>query len=135
MSERDSDDIGSTTPGHYGTDATGVTLSEATIAAAWNVQGDPARSPFVTGVVQLFGIPLPLVANTTTRGNDSIVFWLGPRSWLLVESSPSQQLPALSDFGSGRDALNALGGALFERCDQRTVVDVIAKGVETDFVA
>ena len=141
MPERNGDDVGSTTPGHYGSDATGLTLSEATIAAAWNVQGDPARSPFVTGVAQLFGVPLPLVPNTTKHGNGAMVFWLGPRSWLLVDSSPSHQLSALSDFESGRDGVNALGGALFDVSASRVAyrirgahaAAVLAKSCPLDF--
>ena len=138
MSERD-DDIGSTVPGHYGTDATGFTLSKATIVTAWNVQGDPARSPFVTGVTQLFGVPLPLVPNTTKRGNGLIVLWLGPRSWLLLESSPRQS--ALADFGSRRDAFNTLGAALFDVSASRVAyriggahaATVLAKSCPLDF--
>ena len=138
MSERD-DDIGSTAPGHYGADTTGVTLAEATLAAAWNVQGDPARASFVTGVAQRFGVPLPLAANTTKRGNELIAFWLGPRSWLLVESSPAPS--ALVDFGAGRDALNALGGALFDVSASRVAyrirgphaATVLAKSCPLDF--
>ena len=35
--------IGSTAPGHYGAGDARLALAELTIAAAWNVQGDPAR--------------------------------------------------------------------------------------------
>jgi sarcosine oxidase subunit gamma len=141
VSDRDTGEIGSTTPGGYGAEATGVTLSEAAMVAAWNVQGDPARTSFVTGVAQLFDVPLPLVPNTTKRGNVLIVFWLGPRSWLLVESSPSQRASALTDFGSKRDALNALGGALFEVSASRVAyrirgthaATVLAKSCPLDF--
>jgi sarcosine oxidase subunit gamma len=138
VSERD-DDIGSTAPGHYGAAATGVTLAEATLTTAWNVQGDPARPSFVTGVAQLFGVPLPLTANTTKRGNELIAFWLGPRSWLLVESSPVSSV--LVDFVARRDALNALGGALFEVSASRVAyrirglhaATVLAKSCPLDF--
>lgn len=141
MSDRDSGEIGSKTPGHYGVEGAGVTLSEATIAAAWNVQGDPTRESFVTGVQQLFDVPLPLVSNATKRGNALIVFWLGPSSWLLVASSPSQRPSALADFASRRDALNALGGALFDVAASRVAyrirgthaATVLAKSCPLDF--
>lgn len=139
MSERNTDDIGSMTPGHYGAEATGVTLSQATIAAAWNVQGDPARTSFVTGVAQLFGVPLPLVPNTTKRANELIAFWLGPRSWLLVESAPVPS--ALADFEAQRDALNAQRGAVFDVSASRVAyrirgahaATVLAKSCPLDF--
>lgn len=141
MSDRNAGDIGSTTPGHYGAEAAGVTLSEAAMAAAWNVQGDPAQSPFVTGVQRLFDVPLPLVPNTTKRGNALIALWLGPRSWLLVASSLSQRLSTLTDFGSKRDVLNALGGALFDVSASRVAyrirgtnaATVLAKSCPLDF--
>lgn len=141
MTERDTGGIGSDTPGHYGVEATGVTLSEAAMTAAWNVQGDPAQSPFVTGVQRLFDVLLPLVPNTTERGSALIVLWLGPRSWLLVESSSSRRPSTLTDFGSKRDALNALGGALFDVSASRVAyrirgthaATVLAKSCPLDF--
>lgn len=138
MSEH-SDDIGSMAPGHYGAETTGLILAEATLATAWNVQGDPARASFVTGVAQRFGVPLPLLPNTTKRGNDVIALWLGPRSWLLIESSPVPS--ALADFGAQREALNALGGALFDVSASRVAyrirgahaATVLASGCPLDF--
>jgi len=133
------DDIGSMAPGHYGAEARGITLAAATMATAWNVQGDPAHPAFVTGVAQRFGVPLPLIPNTTKRGNGVIAFWLGPRSWLLVESSPASSV--LADFATMRDALNALGGAVFDVSASRVAyrvrgvqaATVLAKGCPLDF--
>jgi sarcosine oxidase subunit gamma len=141
VSDHNTGDIGSTTSGHYGPEAVGVTLSETTMAAAWNVQGNEAQAPFVTGVQRLFDVPLPLVPNTTKRGNALIVLWLGPRSWLLVESSPSRRPSKLTDFGSKRDALNALEGALFDVSANRVAyrirgthaASVLAKSCPLDF--
>ena len=137
MSEHD--DIDATAPGHYGAAATGITLAEATMVTAWNVQGDPTHPSFVTGVAQLLGVPLPLIPNTTKRGNEVIAFWLGPRSWLLVESSPVPS--TLVDFGAKRDALNALGGAVFDVSASRVAyrvrgvqaATVLAKSCPLDF--
>ena len=70
MSEIATGDVGSTTPGHYGAAGTDIVLSEATITAAWNVQGDPARTSLVVGVELLFGVALPLEPNTTARASD-----------------------------------------------------------------
>jgi heterotetrameric sarcosine oxidase gamma subunit len=132
--------IGATLPGHFGADATGVALSEVTIAAAWNVQGDPARASFTGGVAQRFGVPLPLVSNTTKRGNALLALWLGPRSWLLVDGTSAQPL-ALRDFLPARDTLNAFGGALFDVSASRVAfriqgplaATVLAKSCPLDF--
>ena len=110
MPDLDAAAIGSTAPGHYGAAATGVTLAETSIAAAWNVQGDPARPPFADEVQRAFGVALPLAPNTTAATDALTTLWLGPTSWLLVAGSASP----LADFAATRDALNARGGALFD---------------------
>jgi sarcosine oxidase, subunit gamma len=102
--------IGTPAPGHYGPASTGVTLAEATIAHAWNVQGDAALPAFADGALRLFGIALPAAPNTTARNARLTALWLGPTSWLLVASEP----PALAGFAATRDALAAAGGALFD---------------------
>ncbi|MCC7325540.1 MAG: hypothetical protein IT521_01880 [Burkholderiales bacterium] len=114
MSERGNGELGSMVPGHYGAPGTGVVLSVATISAAWNLHGDPERTPVVADAARLFGIALPREANTTSRSDALIAFWLGPRSWLLVETTPAADAAALADFDARRDALNAVGGALFD---------------------
>ena len=110
MSDPVIDGIGATTPGHYGAPGTGVVLAPATIATAWNVQGDPANAGFTEQGRTLFGAPLPLVPNTTTRSAASTILWLGPRSWLVLQGSAS----APAAFDAQRDALMAHGGALFD---------------------
>ena len=101
---------GATQPGHYGAAGSGIAFAVATIAAAWNVQGDPARKTFTDEVQTSFGIALPLAPNTIARTGAVTALWLGPTSWLLVAGSAS----ALVDFNVKRDALNAAGGALFD---------------------
>ncbi|MEO8738210.1 MAG: sarcosine oxidase subunit gamma family protein [Casimicrobiaceae bacterium] len=131
MSESGSDGIGSTTAGHYGAQGTGVALSTVAIAAAWNIQGDAARPSFVTDIEQQFGIALPLVPNTAVSSDALIAMWLGPRSWLLVESSPPARALAQRDFDSRRDAVNALGGALFDVSASRVGYQIRGTQAET----
>jgi heterotetrameric sarcosine oxidase gamma subunit len=50
-----------------------LTLHEATIARAWNLQGDPSS-------IRL-ALPGP---NQVARANGRFVLWLGPRSWLVL---------------------------------------------------
>ncbi len=129
--------IGAVAPGHYGAAATGVTLAEAAIAAAWNLQGDAAR-PSLAGLAQrLFDVALPTTANTTVKSGALTALWLGPTSWLLVAGVPSP----LVDFASKRDALNAVGGALFDLSASRIAwtmsgahaATALAKGCPLDF--
>ena len=63
-----------------------LTLHEATIARAWNVQGDPK--------LPALALPGP---NAVTRGNGAAILWLGPRSWLVIA-----------------DAVDATGGVVFD---------------------
>lgn len=137
MADRDGQAIGATMPGHYGAAASGVALAEATIAAAWNVQGDPARPELPAAVRQAFGIALPLRPNTLARSDALTALWLGPRSWLLVAGAVSP----LVEYAARRDALNAAGGALFDVSAGRVAwtvagpraADVLAKSCSVDF--
>jgi sarcosine oxidase, subunit gamma len=114
VSERGNHELGSMVPGHYGAAGTNVVLTVATITAAWNLQGDPARSSVVADATSSFGVALPLDPDTTSCSDALIAFWLGPRSWLLVESAASADAATLVDYDARRDALNANGGALFD---------------------
>lgn len=107
-------DIGATLPGHYGAAATGTVISAAPIAAAWNVQGDPARSSVVADAERLFGVSLPVAPNTARRAQSLLALWMGPRSWLLIDSGSGGRPGALLDFEAKRDEINAGGGALFD---------------------
>ena len=139
MSESSDTSIGSTAPGHYGTAGSSVFLSEATIAAAWNVQGDAASSPLRAEVERIAGVALPGEANTAREGDGVVALWLGPQSWLLIAADAAR----LRDFTGARDALNAAGGALFDVSASRVVyvvdgeraADVLAAGCPLDFDA
>ena len=136
MAEAQDGPIGSARPGHYGAAGAGVVLAEATIASAWNVQGDPARSAFVGAARRLFDVALPLAPNTTARIDTVTALWLGPASWLLVAHATSP----LIDYAAKREALNAAGGALFDVSASRVAwtisglhaADLLAKGCSLD---
>lgn len=137
MPDLDAAAIGSTAPGHYGAAATGVTLAETSIVAAWNVQGDPARPPFADEVRRAFGVTLPQAPNTIIASDALTALWLGPTSWLLVAGGASP----LVDFAAKRDAMNAQRGALFDLTASRVAWTVsgahaataLATGCPLDF--
>ncbi len=110
MTDRTPGAVSASIPGHYGPAPAGVTLAEATFAAAWNIQGDPARAPFADEARRLFGLALPEIPNATERHGTLTALWLGPTSWLLVASEGS----ALTAFAARRDVVNGAGGALFD---------------------
>jgi sarcosine oxidase subunit gamma len=129
--------IGSTAAGHYGATGTEVEFAAATISAAWNVQGNPARGTWLEEARRLFGVALPLAPGSSARTEAVAALWLGPGSWLLVARSAA----ALVDYAPKRDALNAAGGALFDLSASRVAwtisgpraADVLAKGCPLDF--
>ena len=137
MSESIETSIGSTVPAHYGAAGSSVSLSEATIATAWNVQGGADSSLLRAEVQRIAGVALPGAANTTSQGEGVLALWLGPQSWLLVAADAAP----LGDFAGARDALNAAGGALFDVSASRVayvvdgprVLDVLAAGCPLDF--
>ncbi len=141
MPESDIRSVGAAAAGHYGISVTGATLSSVIVSAAWNVQGNPADAAFVNGVQRLFDVPLPVVPNTTKRGNDLVALWLGPRSWLLVETAAAGERSGLDDFAAKRDAVNASGGALFDVSASRVAfrisglqaARILAKSCPLDF--
>jgi sarcosine oxidase subunit gamma len=114
-----------------------ITLTEVPIADAWNVQGDASRANFKDQVAWQFSIALPIVPNTTARSDALTVFWLGPCSWLLVAEKPGSPL---AGFIEKRDALNAVGGALFDLSASRVAyrlagvraTEVLATGCPLD---
>jgi sarcosine oxidase subunit gamma len=119
-----------------------LTLREVTIGAAWNIQGDPARSTLVEEVRRLFALELPLTANTTTSNDALTAVWLGPTSWLLIAGAPMMSsMHPLADYSAKRDALNIAGGALFDVSASRVAWTVagpqatmlLAKGCPLDF--
>jgi heterotetrameric sarcosine oxidase gamma subunit len=139
--ELDAGTIGSNEPGHYGAQASTVTLAEVTIAAAWNVQGDGARTPLLAQAQRCFGVDLPLVPNATARGEAWTALWLGPKSWLLVARAASHEVPQSAAFTAQRDSLNAVGGALFDLSASRVAFEIggrhaasiLAKSCPLDF--
>jgi len=103
-------EIGAAMSGHYGAPTTGVTLTETSCAGAWNVHGDAHMPNFADEMRRLFDVALPLVPNTTARTQALTALWLGPASWLLVWAGKA----APENFDAHRDALNTVGGALFD---------------------
>jgi sarcosine oxidase, subunit gamma len=127
--------------GHYGANAKDIALSEATITSAWNLQGNPAQRSFADCAHQRFGAPLPQGPNTAAADRNMTTLWLGPRSWLLVESPRLDLPPTLADIDRCRDAVNAAGGALFDVSASRVAYRVsgthaevvLAKSCPLDF--
>jgi sarcosine oxidase, subunit gamma len=123
--------------GHHGVSETGLTVAELTIAASWNLQGDPTRPDFTDEARRLFDFALPIKANTTARSDTLTALWLGPESWLLVAGAES----SLTDFAEKRDAINQQGGALFDVSASRIAwalagaraPEVLANGCPLDF--
>ena len=113
-----------------------LVLGEATIAAAWNAQGDPSSSSFADAARRIAGVPLPVAPNTTASGENVTALWLGPASWLLIAANSS----ALADYSPARDALQAAGGALFDVSQSRVAyvvsgeraAEVLATGCPLD---
>lgn len=106
-------------------------VSPMALAAAWNLQGDPARQAFVDEVGRQFAIVLPVKPNTSVRGDALTALWLGARSWLLIADAPASPL---ATFAEQRDALNDAGGALFDLSASR-IAFRIAGPRATDVIA
>jgi sarcosine oxidase subunit gamma len=112
-----------------------VSIAPLTFAAAWNVQGRSSQ-PFAHTVRALFDVDLPQAPNTTARSGALTALWLGPRSSLLAAGGASP----LVDYAAKRNAINAVGGALFDVSAARVAWriagpcarDVLASGCPLD---
>jgi len=89
--------------------STPVTFREVRITRAWNLRGDARNAAFASDVGRLLG-SLPMEPLTSSRRDDGVLLWLGPRSWLFVTGASSSE----RDFDATRRAINAAGGALFD---------------------
>lgn len=87
-----------------------LAIAELAVGVAWNVRGDPARSALVPACAGAFALALPQAPNTSTAGQGKALLWLGPRSWLFVGAPGT----APDDFDATREALRAVGAALFD---------------------
>lgn len=138
----DAQTIDGSRPGHYGVAATTLlTIQEVTIAAAWNLQGDPNNPAFSEQVRSLFGISLPTEPNSMCVGDLFTAMWLGPTSWLLVSGGSVSSGHPLADFQAKRDRINTAGGALFDVSNSRIAwkiagpraATLLASGCPLDF--
>ena len=126
-----------TRPGRFGAASSGIVIAEATIAAAWNLQGNAEHAAFADATRLQFDVALPIVPNTIATTDTLTALWLGPRSWLLIAGGASR----LTDFGAKRDAMHAAGGGLFDVSGSRIAwtisgthsATVLAKGCPLDF--
>ena len=75
-----------------------LSLHEATIARAWNVQGDAPRMT----------IPLP-GPNAVNRADGMAILWLGPRSWLVLADTVHVTGGAAFDVSASRVAWTLRG--------------------------
>jgi sarcosine oxidase subunit gamma len=96
--------------GDHGAGASAVTFAEATIATAWILQGDASQQAFIDAARRLSGVSLPLRAGTALCAGARAALWLGPRSWLLLDSDA--RLPV--EFETARSDVNSASGALFD---------------------
>ncbi len=125
-------------PGTTEPPTTGVTLAETSFAGAWNVQGDADAPEFADEVRRLFDVALPLAPNTTARTRTLTALWLGTR---VVAARRGGQGRHRRTSTLRRDALNAVGGALFDVTASRVAwtvagphaATVLAKSCPLDF--
>ena len=131
--------IGAAMPGHYGAgddrrDARRDDLRRRVERAGRRA----AAGVSSTRCAELFDVALPIAPNTTARTGRSPRSGSGPASWLARRGG---QDPRSADFDARRDALNAVGGALFDVTASRVAwtvagahaATVLAKGCPLDF--
>ena len=92
-----------------------LTINEATVARAWNVQGDTQR----------LGLPMPVAPGSVARNDRDCAMWLGPRSWLVFADRVDVSDGAAFDVSASR-----VGWTV----DGANAVSVLAKHCALDLV-
>ena len=69
--------------GHRASLQGGTSLRELPWCGKINLRGDPNDARFTDAAGRVLGMPLPVAANTTSAGENGLIFWLGPDEWLL----------------------------------------------------
>lgn len=101
-------------PGAAGPATPALHLRDATLGAAWNLQGDASDPVFAAQVRRAFDLALPTLAHRTATAPGLLALWQSPSSWLLLSNGPLPAQHRLTGWAGQRDAFNALGGALFD---------------------
>lgn len=68
----------------------GVTLSEEACKGHLILRGDLNDQDFVSTVIQVLEVALPLVPGTCTVGEQNSIYWLGPNEWLMIVGSGTE---------------------------------------------
>jgi len=95
---------------HARTDAPSIAIAGVALSLAWNVRGNAADAAFLEAVTRRLSLALPLQPNSSAQSDDASLLWLGPTSWLFIDTRD----PSHATFDDARRALNDAGGALFD---------------------
>ena len=114
----------------------GVLLCERPAGTQLVIRGNPSDGEFTAGVLEIFGLELPVTPKTAHAGPTGALLWLGPDEWLAVTA-------AEYDGKSGARLSEALGEvhhAVVDVSHSRTVIglaganarEVLMKGTNID---
>ena len=101
-----------------------------------NLRGDPNNEAFVDTVMQVLGVPLPLVPGTCTVGGETSLYWLAPNEWLVIVGADTElEIEArLRQTLRGHYAIvDVSGGQTLVRLSGEAVAMVLKKSSVYDF--
>lgn len=129
------------TPLHYflqkssGDSEPGVVIREAALKGHLNLRGNPNNEEFAESVATVLGIPLPTEPGTSSRSDETAVYWLGPTEWLvivdggreaLLETQLRQTLHghfSIVDISGGQTLINLSGKGVYNLLAQSSSYD------------
>jgi sarcosine oxidase subunit gamma len=104
-----------------------------------NLRGDAHDAQFVAAVVRIVGAPVPTTPNTVARGDDNVVYWLGPDEWLIVTPTEREGVIARELRAGLADLFVAVteisGGQTVIALRGDAVRELLAKGCPLDLHA
>ena len=89
-----------------------------------NLRGNSNDKNFITNLVKIINVPVPLQSNTFNRNNKLKIIWLSPNEWLI-------EIYKINDFNKIfldlKKILNNQNTAITDVTDNRTILDL--KGI------
>ena len=99
-----------------------------------NIRGDSDNDVFLQAVKSVFGVSLPVIANTVVRDAHTI-YWMGPDEWLVQSYESAAGLIEKfrdQETARGSTAVDVSDGSVMFRISGERAVDVLARGCTLD---
>lgn len=128
-----------------GVPGAGIRAAERAFLTHVNLRGDARDGAFLASVRDIFGVELPIAANTVATAPGCVAYWLGPDEWLVVAiRTPGTDLAAalrtalgdrfssVTDVSGGQTVVVLSGNAVRELLSKDCPLDLHPRAFGVD---